>query len=157
MFEYKNVKIKLLFVFLAVVSLCLVGTGKESPAETSGKSIADQTIERLKTPLEKELGDIKVGMKYEKREIFGTVVGFDCWLEKGKLDSTWGEKVVRVLNTLGATGAQISARSDSGPTEVRAESLKVGEKEATSVQCVPSSDGYSLGWSLMFPSGLLKK
>jgi len=153
----KNVRVKLLFVFLVMVSLCMVGTGKESLAETPGKSIADQTIALLEAPFEKEFGPVQVESKYEKSEIFGTVVGFDFRLEKGKFDSNWGEKVVRVLTVLGAPGAEISAKSDSGPTEVRADSLKVGKSEAMSVQCVPSTEGDSLGWSIMFPGGLMKK
>ena len=154
MFEGKNMKVRFSFVFILVVSLFLVSTWKENLAEAEGLCIADQTIELLEAPLKQELGPGQIESKYEKSEIYGTVVAFDFCLEEGVLDSTWGAKVVRVLNELDATDAQITSTSDVGPTGVGAESLKVGEMEAMTVQCVPSSEGDCIGWSIMFPGSL---
>jgi len=155
MFESKNVEFKISLVVIVAVSFLLVSTWKESLAQAESEGIADQTIGLMEAPLKQELGPGQIESKYEKSEIYGTVVAFDFCLQAGVLDSTWGAKAVRVLNELGATDAKITATSDVGPTEVRAESLQVGEMKAMSVQCVPSSEGDCIGWSIMFPGGML--
>ena len=156
MFGCKNRGEKQWFVLLAVVSLCLFGVSQESPAGTPDNSMAKQTIDLFKTPVEKAFGPVKV-KSHEKSEIYGTVVSIDFLPEEKKLDPTWGDKMVGILNALGAVDAKISSKSDWGPTEVRAESLKVGEREAASIQVVPSSELDAMALTMMFPGGMLKR
>jgi hypothetical protein len=156
MFKCKKAMGKKWFVVLAAVSLCLAWMIPSSRAEAPDKSMAKQTVDLLRAPVEKVFGKVKV-KSHEKSEIYGTVVSINFHPEEMKLDPTWGEKMVGVLKIVGAENPEISSESDWGPTEVRADSLNVGEKEAASVQCVLSSELDHLAVTMMFPGGMLKR
>jgi hypothetical protein len=82
----------------------------------------------LKAELEKEFGPLADQIMMDETQIYGRVIAIDYQLpESGRLDDTWGDKVVAALERLGVT-----AEYDGG--EVRAEQQTIAGKEAASMQ-----------------------
>jgi hypothetical protein len=101
----------------------------------------------LKAELEKEFGPLTDQIMFDEKQIYGRVIAIDYQLpEGGRLDDTWGDKVVAALERLGVT-----AEYDGG--EVRAEQQTIAGREAASIQFTtarPQDEPDSIALSAMF-------
>ena len=101
----------------------------------------------VKAELEKEFGPLNDQIMMDETQIYGRVIAIDYQLpEGGRLDDTWGDKVVAALERLGVT-----AEYDGG--EVRAEQQTIAGREAASIQFTtarPQDEPDSIALSAMF-------
>lgn len=120
---------------LSVVAVALLtGLFSLSPVEQArGSERAEEIHKAFKGAFEKQFGALEGGVTYEKKQIFGTVIGVDFTLKEGRLEDGWTAKVVSALAKLG-----IEARDEDG--EVRAEDQSVAGQKFVSLQ-VTSSRG----------------
>jgi hypothetical protein len=104
----------------------------------------------LKAELEQEFGPLTGLVMMDETQIYGRVIAIDYQLpEGGRLDDTWGDKVVAALERLGVT-----AEYDGG--EVRAEQQTIAGREAASIQFTtarPEDEPDSIALSAMFMQG----
>jgi len=146
-----HLKLYVLFFCIMVALFSLTITRTVRATEPDEATLAEDTMKTLEEPLTKEFGRPMTGtLGYEGHQSVMHVIAIDYQLEPGELDAGWAEKVVRALEAAGATAAAISSKSDWGPTEVRAESLPVGEMKAVSVQFVISQEDNIIGCSIGF-------
>jgi len=146
-----NFKLYVLFFCIMAVILSPAITRTVRATEPDETTLAEDTMKTLEGPLTKEFGRPMTGkLGYEGHQSVVHVIAIDYQLKPGELDAGWGEKVVRALEAVGAADAAISSKSDWGPTEVRAESLPVGERKSASVQFVISQEDNVISCSMGF-------
>jgi len=125
---------------LGIVFTVIAGTAGAAASE-----IADKIGARLKKAFEEQFGALEGGAGYERKQIFGTVVGFNYHLKEGKLQDGWTTKAQDALKQLGI-------EAEASRSEVRAEDQMIEGKKFLSLQVTRSrgsEEGDSLGVSIL--------
>jgi hypothetical protein len=116
--------------------LTLPATLAAGPGHTA---LAAQLVRKLNPLMSEEFGlNMSGAIASENKVTVLQTVVVDYALPPGRRNSSWGEKVVRVLEKAGAENARITARVGREPAEVRAANLPVGDRVASVVRVAVS-------------------